>query len=269
MKANVVKERLLRVFPEDQAVVLAETITDAYDDLVKVSDFSELKAIVKELALAQGRTEVRVEELGMAQQRTEQRLEALAAAQQRTEQRVEELAAAQQRTEERVEELAVAQRQTEKALQRLARQVGGLSDAIGGDIEDIAYITLHEVLQREFGWQVGVLERVWQTWDKEPEEVNIFGQATDPAKPEAPFWIVGEAKHNLTLKGAKRFVRQLKRARRALVGDVFAVCFCYRARPEVQEFLADTGVYLVFSYRKLVPPVNAPKPPQIIFWQRA
>jgi hypothetical protein len=42
---------------------------------------------------------------------------------------------------------------------------------------------LHDVLRREFGWQVGVLERSWQTWDGEPEEVNIFGQASDPARP--------------------------------------------------------------------------------------
>lgn len=39
------------------------------------------------------------------------------------------------------------------------------------------YIVLHDVLKREFGWEVGVLERSWRTWDKEPEEVNIFGTA--------------------------------------------------------------------------------------------
>ncbi len=125
MRANVVRERLMSVFPERQATILAETIADAYDDLIKVSDFNELKAIVKDLALAQARTEVRMEEL--------------AAAQQRTEQRVEELAVAQQ-------ELTVAQRQTEKTLQSLARQVGGLSETVGSDIEDIAYIVLYDWL---------------------------------------------------------------------------------------------------------------------------
>ncbi|MBN1874761.1 MAG: hypothetical protein JXA33_11070 [Anaerolineae bacterium] len=239
MKANVVRERLLSVFPEQQATVLADTIIEAYDDLVKVSDFSELKAIAKELAMAQARTEVRVEELAVAQQRTEQR----------------------------VEELTQAQQQTEKAVQGLARQVGGLSDTIGGDIEDIAYITLYDLLQREFGWQVGVLERTWHSWDRQPEEVDIFGQATAPEQPDHPCWIVGEAKHNLTLKEAQRFVRQLARARRMLTGDIFAVCFCYRARPEVQHFLAESGVYLAFSYRKLAPPTNA-APPKPAFWNQ-
>jgi hypothetical protein len=232
MKANMVRERLMSVFSERQATVLAETITDAYDDLLKVSDFNELKAIVKDLALAQARTEVRVEELAVAQR-----------------------------------ELTVAQQQTEKTLQSLARQVGGLSETVGGDIEDIAYIVLHDLLRDEFGWQVGELQRSWQTWDEQPEEVDIFGQATDPAKPDAPIWIVGEAKHNLTLKGARRFVRRLTRARQALTGDIFAVCFCYRARPEVQRFLAKSGVYLAFSYRKLIPPTNA-TPPDPAFWNQ-
>jgi len=135
----------------------------------------------------------------------------------------------------------------------LSQQIGGLSETVGGDIEDIAYIVLHDVLKREFGWQVGVLERSWQTWNEEPEEVNIFGQASDPARPAEVIWIVGEAKHNLTLKEVSRFVGQVERARRHLLeGEVFPVCFCYRARPEVQQQVRDAGIQLVFSYGKLV-----------------
>ncbi len=35
--------KLIRVFPPNQAEVLAETINDAYQDLVKTGDFTELK----------------------------------------------------------------------------------------------------------------------------------------------------------------------------------------------------------------------------------
>ena len=211
----------------------------------------ELAQAQHELAQAQRRTEERVEELAQAQKRTEERVEELAQAQKRTEERVEELAQAQRRTEQRVEELAQAQKRTEDALQSLARQVGGLSETIGGDIEDIAYIVLHRVLKQEFGWKVGELRRVWQTWDREPEEVNIFGQAFDPARPDATIWIVGEAKHNLTVKEANRFLKQLERARRNLAGEIFPVCFCYRARPEVEETVTGNGVNLVYSYGHL------------------
>jgi predicted nuclease with TOPRIM domain len=183
----------------------------------------------------------------------------LAEAQRRTTEEIKELAAAQTRTEERVDQLAEAQRQTSAAVReltagidRLRQQVGGLSETVGGDIEDIAYIVLHDVLKREFGWQVGVLERKWQTWDGEPEEVNVFGEATDPARPGEVIWILGEAKHNLTAKEVDRFARQVERARRHLVGEIFPVCFCYRARPEVQQQVRDAGIRLVFSYGKLV-----------------
>lgn len=229
-------------------------------------DFRELKQIVAELAEAQRRTTEEMKKLAAAQARAEERIgrleaavERLAEAQRRTEERMAELVQAQTRTEERltriefiVEENSKAVANLVTAVDRLRKQVGGLSETVGGDIEDIAYIVLHDVLKREFDWQVGVLEREWLTWDGEPEEVNVFGEATDPARPGQVIWIVGEAKHNLTQKEVDRFARQVERARRHLVGEIFPVCFCYRARPEVQQQVRDAGIRLVFSYGKLV-----------------
>jgi hypothetical protein len=235
-----------------------------------------LEEAMTRLTEAQGRTEVRMDQLAQAQTRTAERvgrleeamarlteaqarteahMDQLAQAQGRTEARIDQLAQAQARTEARIDQLAQAQERTEAALQetqrvlrQLARQVGGLSDTVGGDIEDIAYIVLYDVLQREFGWQVGVLERTWQQWNGEPEEINVFGRATDPARPERTVWIVGEAKHNLTIREVEDFARQAERARQHLVGEVYAVCFCYRARPEVRARLQELGIPLLFSY---------------------
>jgi predicted nuclease with TOPRIM domain len=260
--------------------VLDRVVAQVRQDGVMREDFRELTQIVADLAEAQQGTAEEMKKLAAAQARAEERVgrleaavERLAEAQARTEERVgrleaavERLAEAQAHTEERVsrleaavERLAEAQRQTSAAVRELTtgidhlrKQVGGLSETVGGDIEDIAYIVLHDVLKREFGWQVGVLEREWQTWDGEPEEVNVFGEATDPARPGQVIWIVGEAKHNLTQKEVDRFARQVERARRHLVGEIFPVCFCYRARPEVQQQVHDAGIRLVFSYGKLV-----------------
>ena len=58
-----IKERLEKVFDKAQASVLIELIVYAYGELVKAGDFNELKAIVKELAEAQRRTEIKVAEL--------------------------------------------------------------------------------------------------------------------------------------------------------------------------------------------------------------
>lgn len=66
------------VFTARQAEVLADAITVAYQELVKTSDFSELKGIVRDLATAQRHTELNVAELAQTQQRTGSRLGELA-----------------------------------------------------------------------------------------------------------------------------------------------------------------------------------------------
>jgi predicted nuclease with TOPRIM domain len=244
--------RIYTELKESMEAIAAEKIAGViglvYEELrqsVTKTEFNELKAVVQELALAQNRTEQQVKELTQAQKASETRLT-------RLENVVTELGEAQKRTEQQVKELAQAQEKTEKTVRQLAKQVGGLSDVMGGDLEDIAYIVLHDVLKRELGWQVGVLERVWQTWGTEPEEVNILGQATDPAEPNKTIWIVGEAKHNISIKEVKKFIKQLERARQNLSGEIFPVFFCYRARPEVQQMIHDADIRLVFSYGKLV-----------------
>ena len=227
---------------------LAGILEAFYEDLkqtVTKTEFNELKAVVRDLADSVKCLEIAVTRLAEAQGRTEQRVEELAVAQGRTEQRVEELAVAQGRTEQRVGELA-------EAMGSLQKQVGGLSETVGGDIEDIAYIVLHDVLKRELGWDVMPLERSWQRWGVDVEEVDVFGQAMDPASADVTIWVVGEAKHNLTLKQVQRFEQLVTRARAHLTGEVFAVCFCYRARPEVQTAVKKAGLRLVFSYGKMV-----------------
>ena len=211
------KVRLTQVFSEPQATVLTDVVHSSYRDLVHTSDFNELKEIVRDLA----------------------------AAQQRTELSVKELAAAQQRTEETVQHL-------DRSLQKLSRQVGGLSDRLGGDLEDVAYIVVHDVLAREYGWKVQPLARSWQQWNGAKEEIDLFGQVYDPARPDLPIWIVGEVKFNLTMKEVERFARKVARARKNVEGEVVPLCFCYRARPEVQEAVQTAGMRLVFSDGRMV-----------------
>jgi hypothetical protein len=124
-----IKQKLTGVFTEAQASALSEVLSNAYAGLARSVDMTDLKEVVKELAQAQQRTEIRLEELAQAQQRTEIRLEELAQAQQRTEIRLEELAQAQQRTEIRLEELAQAQQRTEERLERLEGVVENLAQA--------------------------------------------------------------------------------------------------------------------------------------------
>lgn len=274
------KKELEQVFEPRASDVLLNVFERLWrngrSDSLTREDFHDLKQNMAKLAAAQTRTDESVQALAAAQTRTDKSVKALAAVQARTDESVKALAAAQTQTDEAVKALATAQArtdesvkalaartdkaiealteavaQTNKSVESLARQVGGLSDAVGGDIEDIAYIVLHDVLQREYGWQVGALERSWQKWGSEPEEIDLFRQAEDAARPERKIWIVGEAKHNLTLKQAEHFIKKIERAKRHLSGEVFAVCFCYRLRPEVKARVKQAGLHLVFSYGKL------------------
>jgi hypothetical protein len=165
---------------------------------------------------------------------------------------VRNLAAAQQELTAAQQELASAQGRTERALQKLSRQVGGLSDRMGGDLEDLAYIVIHDVLTRELGWRVEVLARSWPEWNGREEEIDLLGRAHDPDRPDATIWIIGEVKFNLTLKDVRRFVKKVAEAKSHLDGELFPVCFCYRARPEVRRAVQEAGFRLVFSYGHMI-----------------
>lgn len=163
-----IRTRLLEVFPEKQADVLAHVVIEAHDDLVTQADFHKLTGVVadlanavtdlaesqKDLADAQKRTENRVEELADAQKRTELRVEELADAQKRTELRVEELADAQKRTEFRVEELTGAQTQTsvilKEVVQTQQKMLIRLDRLDGHVMEDRVAKNLPAFMGREF-----------------------------------------------------------------------------------------------------------------------
>jgi len=70
MSVERIRHKLAEAFDHHQADVLAEVISVSDDQLVKVSDFSELKEIVADLAQDQHRTEVRMEALAQVQQKT-------------------------------------------------------------------------------------------------------------------------------------------------------------------------------------------------------
>jgi protein phosphatase methylesterase 1 len=118
-------------------------------------------------------------------------------------------------------------------------------------LEDIAYIVIHDVLDREYGWKVGLLQRDYVRWNGQEIEVDLLGQAHDPKHPDVTITIVGEVKFNLTKKEVKDFARKLKKLRTVLPGEIFPVCFCYRIRPEVRQLVRELGFHLVFSYGRL------------------
>ena len=235
------------VFDRRQSEVLAEVVTNAYNDLVKTGDFNELKDIVKTLAM-------RMDGLAVAQQRTEQRVEELAAAQQRTEQRVEELAVAQQ-------ELAVAQQETQREMQTLAKRMGDLSSTVGGigntlgyALENEAYRMLPPLLAKKYGLEM--TERFVRTYIG-GTEVNIFGKAKRDGQ---DVLIVGETKSRLDERRKKKEKEGRKDVWEQLAEKVAAVKEAYpdmeikplivthHARPGALKQAEDQGIIVVQSF---------------------
>lgn len=206
-------KRFDRAFDKKQAKVLAEVFVGAYSDLVKASDFNELKAIVKDLAEAQKRTEFKVEELAEAQKRTEIELR----------------------------ELVGEHRKTRT-------QLGGLSMTMGYTLEDKAFKALPALLKKDYGVIVKEkLKRKFVTDNKgQPVEVNIIGQADQNGQTSV---IVGEAKSQLSKNDIDAFMRKKLNRLKGIYDRIFPILITYMiSEPDVEEYAKGKGIILYYSY---------------------
>jgi hypothetical protein len=225
-----IRNRLLEVFSEPQADVLAHVVIEAHDDLVNQADFHKLTGVVSDLAnvvtdLAESQTE-------------------LAESQ-------KELAESQRRTELRVEELAEAQKGTELAVANLAKQVGGLATSLGGSLEDFARDLVPEILEKH--WQLDVTSAEPEEIDggRGHHEVDLVVRGTIDSR---PVMIVCEVKATATAKEVARFMKVVERLRAARPDeDIRALFFGYRADRKAREAILAAGAAMVFTRGVIIP----------------
>jgi DNA repair exonuclease SbcCD ATPase subunit len=160
--------------------IVDERIREAH---VTREDFSELKAIVRDLAEAQKRTEEKLANLT-------ERVDELAEAQKRTEQRVEELAEAQKKTEEKLADLTEEVRKLAQGLNRTREDLGGLARSFSYAFENEAYRMLPGVLTR---YGIEVDDKIVRA-EVGGKEINFFGKARKNGR---EVFIVGEVKLRL------------------------------------------------------------------------
>lgn len=230
--------RFEQVFTPRQAETLAVVIYDVSAGVAKSSDFTELKAIVQQLAAAQ-------RDLAQAQGRTEARMEELALAQARTEVRMEELAQAQR-------DLAQAQGRTEREVRQLAQELGGLSRSVSYALENEAYRQLPAYLATHHG--INLTERMVRT-DIGGEEINLFalGERND-----APIVIVGETKLQLdrrrgTRDALERLLDQLEAKVKVVQAahperEVVRLLVTHYIRPLLREVATRRNVLIAQSF---------------------
>ena len=208
-----IRRRLQTAFTEPQAEVLTEVISDAHDDLVKASDFNELKEIVLELAQAQGRTEASVRALTLNVNRLEVSVDKLVGAVRATNQ-----------------------------------QVGVLSHAVGYRLEDESYKALPNLLLRDYGIEVQgrLLRKHVEVESGEFVEINILGEAIREGR---PLTIVGEAKTQLHRRDLLRFLADRVEPARKIFPEVFPVLVTYMTTaPDLEEEVRQSGVALYYSF---------------------
>ena len=269
-----IRARLKDTFTAEQADALAHVVIEAHADYVTRGDFQALTSVVRELAEAQQRTEVRMEELAdaqrglaAAQERTEARMEGLAAAQGRTEARMESLAAAQERTEARMESLAAAQERTEARMEELAeaqreftwamrdtrKQLGGLAQSVGYGLEAYAMERIPRILSRQmpFVEEASGPEQFVSASGVE-DDVDVVVRGTLAGRPVV---FLCEAKTNITPQEVRDFLPTVDRVRgQVACDDVRVLYFAYRASSEARAAVAAAGGYLALAHTIVVRP---------------
>jgi len=119
-------------------------------ELVKKEDFSELKAIVKELVEAQKRTETSIERLTDAQKKSDERLTRVEAA-------IERLTDAQKKSDERLTRVEAAIEKLTEAHTRFERTFESKIGALGarwGLITEISFRKAIQTLLEDVGFKV-------------------------------------------------------------------------------------------------------------------
>lgn len=253
-----IEDKLKNVFPEEQAGALVELLSDikalTERDIVRASDFSELKGIIKELAEAQRASEVRIGRLEVV-------VGELAEAQRRTEKRVEELAEVQRRIEERlgrletvVTAMAEALRSMEQAIEKLVvgltntrADLGGLQRSFGYMLENEAYRSLPAIMQKRFGVEVKerFLRKYFMLSDGTEVEINVLGKGL---KNGDEVTIIGEAKSILEGKDVDRFLDVLEGLKHVVSGQVLRIFVTHSARPSVEKFATDNRIQVIYTY---------------------
>ncbi len=247
MKIQNLLKKVKKVFTPEQAEVLEEVIS-FLNELVKASDFNELKGIVAELATAQ-------KELAEAQKRSEERLT-------RLEMAVEELASAQRKTEERLNQLAIrvdqlaeAQRRTEEELRKLIgehkktrEELGGLFHTVGYVLEDRAMAGLPKLLKEEYGIETiqPFVRKQFTVKGDRKIEVNILGKGRIDGR---ELWIIGEAKSQLKKKDVNEFIKKWFIFDKLFPGEKFYLLVTYSTSEEIENYAKEKNIKIYYSYQ--------------------
>jgi len=197
------------------------------EDMVTKVEFGELRDIVKDLAEAQKRTEIKVKDLAEAQKRTEVKVEELAEAQKRTEEALQALTADVRTLTQDVRTLTADHKETR-------RQLGGLSLSVGYVLEDRIAPHVADFAKKIFGIAVSLVDRRNLLYENgNYDELNIY---VEGVKDDRPAYLIGECKSQPGKRDLDRFAKVISRARHALAGEVHSFLVGHQVAQEVEDY---------------------------------
>jgi hypothetical protein len=217
-------KRFETVFTRPQATVLAQSIDDAYSQLVKTSDFNELKSIVRRLAEAQESTDAKIARLAEAQER---------------------MIDAQRHTDAALTELT-------QAVKGMSQELGGLSRSMSYALENDAYRLLPALLAAHYGIQLQ--ERIVRK-EIGGEEINFFARGERNGK---PIYLVGETKLQLderrnSRRAEEQILAQINKKVKAVAQaypdvDIAPLLVTHYARPAMLQRAQEQNIIVIQSF---------------------
>jgi hypothetical protein len=233
-----IRSRLVRAFPENQADLLAEVLVESHAELVNRADFHKLTEVVYDLGEAQKRTEMRVEELADAQKRTEIH--------------VDELARSQQEMRVTMQDMQGSLQEMQRAVTDLAKQVGGLSNAVGANLEDFACDLVPELLEKYWRFvTVSAGPEELTTADGVGREFDVVVRGTIDGRPVT---VLCETKATVSTTEVSKFLRIVEKVREAYPGEeIRPLFFGYKANSAARGLITQSHAAMIFTRGVMIP----------------
>jgi hypothetical protein len=247
-----IRSRLVRAFPENQADLLAEVLVESHAELVNRADFHKLTEVVHDLAEAQKRTEMRVEELADAQKRTEIHVDELARSQQEMRVTMQAMQASQRDMQASQQAMQGSLQEMQRAVTDLAKQVGGLSNAVGANLEDFACDLVPELLEKYWRFAtVSAGPEELTTTDGVSREFDVVVRGTIDGRPVT---VLCETKATVSTTEVSKFLRIVEKVREAYPGeDVRPLFFGYKANSAARGLITQSHAAMIFTRGVMIP----------------
>ena len=165
---------------------------------------------------------------------------------------VQDLAEAQKRTEERVGDMQGSLQEMQRAVTDLAKQVGGLSNAVGANLEDFACDLVPELLEKYWRFvTVSAGPEELTTADGVGREFDVVVRGTIEGRPVT---VLCETKATVSTTEVSKFLRIVEKVREAYPGeDIRPLFFGYKANSAARGLITQSHAAMIFTRGVMIP----------------